>query len=100
MVRGWVALGSLALIAACLWVLNREFPSVYLQKGTSTFVAWTAVYFILRIILASRIQRLSDPERRYFLRKSLSVAYIAVTSIVVLIIWVQNIQTIVVGFAL
>jgi small-conductance mechanosensitive channel len=100
MAKRWLILGFLVLVAISLWILNRAYPDIYLQKGMGTFIAWSIIYLIFRIILQDRIQAITDPESRYFLSRTLSITYYAVTFIVVLIVWVQNIQTIVVGAGL
>jgi small-conductance mechanosensitive channel len=100
MVKRWLTLGILVLVAISLWVLNHEYPDIYLQKSVGTFIGWSIIYFIFKIILQDRIQAIADYERRYFLNRTLSIIYYVVTFIVVMMVWVQNIQTIVVGAGL
>jgi small-conductance mechanosensitive channel len=100
MAKRWLTLGFLVLAAVSLWLLNHEYPDIYLQKGVGTFIGWSIIYFIFKIILQDRIQAIANFERRYFLNRTLSIIYYLVTFIVALMVWAQNIQTIVVGAGL
>jgi small-conductance mechanosensitive channel len=100
MAKRWLTLGFLILAAISLWILNHEYPDIYLQKGIGTFISWSIIYFIFKIILQDRIQAIADFERRYFLNRTLSITYYVVAFIVAMTVWVQNIQTMVVGAGL
>ena len=100
MAKRWLTLGFLVIVAISLWILNHEYPDIYLQNGVGTFIGWAVIYFIFKILLQDRIQKIADFERRYFLNRAFSIAYYVVTFVVVLTVWVQNIQTIVLGAGL
>ena len=100
MAKRWITLGFLLLSAASLWLFNHYYPDLYLQKGAATLIGWAVIYFVFYVIFKDRIQAMADSERRYFFNKALSIIYYIAIFMMVLTVWVQNIQTVVVGAGL
>ena len=102
MVSGRIILGSMVVLSIAL-VLADVFlySSIFLGKLAATFIALAATYFIFRMVLEDRLlKRLADYKSRYYYSKALSISYLLVTSIFLLIIWVDDIQALIVGFGL
>lgn len=102
MVSRRIILGSLVALSIALILINAFFfGSIYLGRLAVTFIVFAATYFIFKVVLEDRLlKRLTDYKSRYYYSKTLSISYLLVTSIFLLVIWVEDIQALIVGFGL
>ncbi|MDG6223188.1 MAG: mechanosensitive ion channel [Candidatus Bathyarchaeota archaeon] len=94
-------LSGLVIASVALWFANTKCPNIYLQNGFYSFLALTVIYFIFKIFLESMVSnKIKDPKTRYSLKKILSIFDIATFLIVVMGIWVENLQDILIAYGL
>jgi small-conductance mechanosensitive channel len=95
-------LGSLLLSAAALILVdNYLYSSGYIVKLAATVITLAFIYFFFKLIIEDRvIGRQSNYKVRYYYSKTASMLYLTVILISVLIIWVDDIQALLLGFGL
>ena len=92
-----------AQIAACClaWVGNYYYPDENLEKAFLTFLALAAIYFVFRIGLEHAIVRtIKDSKTRYSVRKATSILYLLVFLLVLIRIWIEDSQALLVSYGL
>jgi small-conductance mechanosensitive channel len=102
MVSGRIILVSMVTLSIVLLLVNAFlYGSEYLGKLAATFMILAVTYFVFKMVLEDRLlKRLSDYKSRYYYSKALYISYLLVTSILLLIVWVDDIQALIVGFGL
>jgi len=101
MSRNWIYPLLLILIAALLWLANYWYQDVHLTRGIVTIIILAIIYVVFRIVLKDKyITKIIDPQRRYYTSKSFYFFYILVNFFTLWIIWVEDLQTLVLGFGL
>ncbi len=101
MSRNWFYPSLLTLIAALLWLVNYWYQNTHLSRVIVTIIALAIIYVVFRIILEDKyIDRIIDSQRRYYLSKSAYFFYILVIFCAFWIIWVEDLQSLVLGFGL
>jgi len=99
--RSWLIPISLALLALILWLSSFLYPSIHLTRVIFTLIIILIIYIIFKLILEDNfISKVSSLERRYYLSKTFYFAHLLITFIAIWIIWVEDIQTLLLGFGL
>ena len=101
MARSWIIPVSLALFALALWLVTFLYQSIHLTRIIITIIVVLIIYIIFKLILEDRfISRVSSSERRYYLSKTFYFIYLIINFITIWIIWVEDLQTLLLGFGL
>jgi small-conductance mechanosensitive channel len=91
----------LILIAGLFWVANHWYQNVHLERGIVTIIVLAIIYVVFRIIIGDKyITKIIDHQKRYYTAKSFYFIYILVSFLALWIIWVEDLQTLVLGFGL
>ncbi len=101
MIKKIINLLLLVIITGVFWFAQFQYPTSYLQKVFYTFFAVTIVYFIFKAVFEETIAREIKEERaRYSFRKAVSILYIVALLLVLIRIWVEQTQTLLVSYGL
>jgi small-conductance mechanosensitive channel len=99
--RTWIYPLLLILIVAFLSLANYWYQNIHLTRGIITIVVLVLIYVFFRIVLEDKyVNKISDSQRRYYISKNLYFLYIFVNLLALLIIWVEDLQALVLGFGL
>lgn len=91
----------LLIVAGLLWLANTEYPHEYLQKGFYTFIVFSLVFFVFKLILEETVsKKIKEPKARYSFRKTISLLYMVVLLVAVITIWVPNPEALLVAYGL
>lgn len=101
MARSWFIPVLLAFFALLLWLTTFFYQSIHITRTIITIIIALIIYIIFKMILEDRfISRVSSSERRYYLSKSFYFIYLVINFIALWIIWVEDLQTLLLGFGL
>lgn len=101
MSRNWIYPVTLILISGLLWLANYWYQNVHLARGIATIIVLVFIYGIFKLVFEDRyIAKIADPQRRYYISKSLYFLYILLNIFAFWIIWVEDLQSLVLGFGL
>ncbi len=101
MIKKIATLGMLLLITGVLWFLQLYYPLVYLERAFISFLAVTVTYFIFKwVIEATVARRIREEKARYSFKKALSILYMVVLLALLISIWVEQTQTLLVSYGL
>jgi small-conductance mechanosensitive channel len=96
-----VALAAQVAMCCLSWVADYYYPNAYLEMAFSTFLALAVIYFVFKILLEQTILRtIKDAKTRYSVRKSLSIVYMLVFMLVLIRIWVEDSEALLVSYGL
>jgi small-conductance mechanosensitive channel len=96
-----ILLIAFVLASALFWFANSRYPHVHLQRGFWTFIAFAVVYFLFALVFQEAgIKRIKTPKTRYSFKKTISILNLVVFLMVVVTIWVENIQGLLVAYGL
>jgi small-conductance mechanosensitive channel len=96
-----VALTAQIALSFLAWVGDYYYPNLYLEKAFYTFLALAVIYFVFRIALEQAIVRtIRDAKTRYSIRKATSILYVLVFILVLIRIWVEDSQALIVSYGL
>jgi small-conductance mechanosensitive channel len=100
----------LAIITFVLWLLDYQYPSIYISsahvnpyiiKGFYTFLALTIIYLIFKVVFEGIFVRgIKSYKARYSFRKAVSVIYLLIFLAVLIAIWIQNPQNLLIAYGL
>ncbi len=91
----------LFLVSILLWFANIRYPNIYLQKGFYTFLTLDITYLLFKLIFEEiSIKKIKDSKTRYSFRKTVSIIYLAVLLVILIRIWVETTQTLLVSYGL
>lgn len=91
----------LILIAALLLTVNQWYQNIHLTRVIATIIVLVLIYMVFKLILEDRyINKIIDPQKRYYTSKSLYFSYIVLNFLLFWLIWVEDLQSLVVGFGL
>jgi len=92
---------SLSLASILFWFANIRYPNIYLQKGFYTFLTLDVTYFLFKLIFEEiSIKKIKDSKTRYSFRKTVSIIYLAALLVILIRIWVETTQTLLVSYGL
>ncbi|VVB72396.1 Mechanosensitive ion channel [uncultured archaeon] len=101
MPRNWTYPAMLVSIAGLLWLANYWYQNVHLTRGIATIIVLVFIYLVFKLFFEDRyITKIADPQRRYYISKSFYFLYILLNIFVFWIIWVEDLQSLVLGFGL
>jgi len=90
-----------ALISALLWFIYKKYQGGVLEKLFLTFFLLAVIYFFFRLVFEEVvIRRIKDSKTKYSFRKTVSVLYIFVFVLIVLRIWVEDAQSLLVAYGI
>jgi small-conductance mechanosensitive channel len=96
-----VALAAQVAMCCLSWVADYYYPNAYLEMAFSTFLALAVIYFVFKILLEQTILRtIKDAKTRYSVRKTLSIVYMLVFMLVLIRIWVEDSEALLVSYGL
>jgi small-conductance mechanosensitive channel len=96
-----VALAAQGVLCCASYVANYYYPNSYLEMGFYTLLALAIVYFVFRILLEQTILRtIRDAKTRYSIRKAISIVYVLVFVLVLIRIWVEDSEALLVSYGL
>jgi small-conductance mechanosensitive channel len=100
--RNWVYPLLILLTSGLLWLFNYYwYQNIHLDRLIVSIIALVIIYMGFKLVLNDKyIAKISDSQRRYYISKSFYFFYILVNFIALLIIWVEDLQTLVLGFGL
>jgi len=99
--RNWIYPLSLISIAGMLWLANYWYQNVHLTRAVITIIIFVIIYVVFRRVLNEKyIINITDPQRRYYISKSVYFLYIFVNFLALWIIWVEDLRSLVLGFGL
>jgi len=99
--REWVYPLSLILIAGLLSLANYWYQNIHLTRAIASIIVLVIIYVVFRRVLNDKyIVKIIDPQRRYYISKSFYFFYILVNFLAFWIIWVEDLQSLVLGFGL
>jgi small-conductance mechanosensitive channel len=101
MLKRFAVLLSLILLAVVIWITNYLYPNVYLQKAFFTAVAVAAIHLLFKHIFEDVfIGRIAASKTRYSFKKTVSIVYLVVLVAVVINIWVDSTQSLLVSYGI
>ena len=101
MLKRFLPLLFLIALAASLWALDHYYPNPHLHKAFVTAVAVAMIHLLLRHIFQDLlIGRMTVSKTRYSFRKTVSILYIVVVVAVLMNIWIENTQSLLVSYGI
>jgi small-conductance mechanosensitive channel len=93
---------TLSVLAAALILTNSFlYRNVYVERLAATFLILSITYFLFKIILEGMfVDKLTDYKNRYYYSKTISIVHLLLALSLILAIWVENVQALLVGFGL
>lgn len=100
MVKRVVNLALLIVGTSIFWFLQEEYTNPYLLKGFYTFLAFSIIYFIFKILGEMGLEKIVEARTRFFFRKVSNVAQFVVILVALISIWIEDTQTLLVSYGL
>ncbi len=101
MLRDWIYPLLLLLMAGLLSLANYWLQNAQLTKVIITIIVLVIIYMVFRQILNDKyILKIIDAQRRYYLSKSFYFIYLLVNFSAFWVIWVEDLQSLVLGLGL
>jgi small-conductance mechanosensitive channel len=101
MLKRFLTLFTLISLAAALWIVNYAYPNIDLQKAFYTAAAIAIIHFLFKNLFEDVIvKRIKVSKTRYSFKKTVSIVYIVVLVAVVINIWVDNTQSLLVSYGI
>jgi small-conductance mechanosensitive channel len=83
------------------WIAHFYYLHVYLLKGFYTFLALAVTYVIFKVAFERFfVKQIKDSKTRYSFRKTVSIIYIIVLLGIIVRIWIETTQTLLVSYGL
>lgn len=99
MLKKTLIFALLLLGTGSLWILESVYKNIDLQQWYLTFLWLTLIYFVFKITLEGfAARRIHDNKNRYKFRKIISLVYLLIATIVLVRIWVDNPQSLLVAY--
>lgn len=101
MIRRFGVILLLAFLAALILAANYLHPNIYLQKAFYTAVVVALIHLLFKIVLEDLlIKRITVSKTRYSFKKTLSIIYLVVLVAVVINIWIENTQSLLISYGI
>ena len=101
MVKKFLTLLFLILATGGIWLAGGYSDAVSLNQWLYTFISLTLLYFVFKVLLEGVLaRRIRDSKSRYKFRKTFSTLYIFIFSVVLIRIWVEDPQSLLVAYGL
>jgi len=89
------------LVSVLLWLAYNKYDNGILQKLFLTFFILAIIYFVFRFVFEEVvIKRIKDSKTKYSFRKTVSILYVFVFLLILLRIWVEDAQTLLVAYGI
>jgi len=90
------------VLSIILWFVSYHYYlNNYLHKGFQTIIALTFIYLLFRIFLEELIsKKIKNAKTKYSFNKTISILYIALFFFVLIYIWVEQTETILISYGL
>jgi len=96
-----VALAAQVTLCLAAYIADYYYPNDYLRLAFYTFLALAVIYFVFRIALEQAIMRtIKDAKTRYSVRKAMSIVYVLVFVLVLILLWVEDSEALLVSYGL
>jgi small-conductance mechanosensitive channel len=101
MIKKIISLLSLIILTGLFWFAQYQYPRVYLEKGFHTLLALTIIYFVFKSVFEETVaRRIKEAKTRYAFKKTVSILYFVVLVLVLIRIWVEQTETLLVSYGL
>ena len=99
--KNFIKLLSFIALGVFSFTMDDIYSGLLLDKISYTLFAIAAVYFLTHIVAESYMQKTVKEKRtRYSLRRSLFFVHLAVLMVVIITIWIENVQTLLVAYGI
>ncbi|MDG6226098.1 MAG: mechanosensitive ion channel [Candidatus Thermoplasmatota archaeon] len=96
LIQTCLIIGLIASISINFWV-----PDIDLEKIVLSLAAINVIFFFFKVVLEGSVHnRLRDYKRRYAFRKTNSLVFLILIAIILIAIWIENTQAILVAYGL
>ncbi|MGC9514188.1 mechanosensitive ion channel family protein [Methanocrinis sp.] len=101
MLKRFLTLFTLIALAAALWIVNYAYPNIDLQKAFYTVAAIAIIHLLFKHLFEDvLIKRIKASKTRYSFKKTVSIVYLVVLVAVVINIWVESTQNLLVSYGI
>ncbi len=101
MIRRFGVILFLAFLAALILAANYLYPNIYLERAFYTAVVVALIHLLFKIVLEDLlIKRITVSKTRYSFKKTLSIIYLVVLVAVVINIWIENTQSLLISYGI
>lgn len=101
MLKNFLVLTFLVVAAGVVYAAEKFYTDTDLSRWLYTFIALAVIYFVFKIMLEGVLaRRIQDNKNRYKFRKTISLIYLVVFSVVLVRIWVEDPQSLLVAYGL
>ncbi|MCR3884277.1 MAG: mechanosensitive ion channel family protein [Methanothrix sp.] len=101
MLKRFLPLLLFTALAASLWALNYVYPNPLLHRAFITAVAVAIIHLLFKHLFEELlIGRITVSKTRYSFRKTVSILYLVVLVAVVMNIWIENTQSLLVSYGI
>jgi small-conductance mechanosensitive channel len=99
--RRKIVLASLILITSLIFLIDLWYEDIRLERVFFTTLSLAASYFLFEFVIRNKvINRVSDAEGRYHLSKVVYLCRTACDIVIIVIIWIQDIQALILSLGL
>jgi small-conductance mechanosensitive channel len=82
-------------------VANFWYQNIHLARGIATIIVLAVLYVVFKLVFEEKyITKILDPQRRYYVSKSFYFFYILINIFAFWAIWLEDLQSLVLGFGL
>ena len=101
MLKRFLPLLLFTTLAASLWALNSVYPNPLLHRAFITAVAVAIIHLLFKHLFEELlIGRITVSKTRYSFRKTVSILYLVILVAVVMNIWIENTQSLLVSYGI
>lgn len=101
MIKRFAVLLTLIILAVVLWVSNYVYPNIYLQRAFYTAVTVAMIHLLSKHVFEDLLsRRITVSKTRYSFKKTVSIVYLVVLVAVVINIWVENTQSLLLSYGI
>ena len=101
MARKLVYIIVLLILTLLSWFASLTYEYIYVMQIFYTFLAVSIVYLVLKVIFETAVEKgIKDSKSRYSFRKAISIIYIVVLLFIIIRIWIEDPQTLLVAYGL
>ena len=101
MLKRFLPLLLFTTLAASLWALNSVYPNPLLHRAFITAVAVAIIHLLFKHLFEELlIGRITVSKTRYSFRKTVSILYLVVLVAVVMNIWIESTQSLLVSYGI
>jgi hypothetical protein len=84
---------SLIIISIFLFITDQYYKNIQLEKVFLAALSLAVFYFLFEFLIRGKvINRIKEPEGRYYLSRTISFAELLIFVLIIGMIWLENIQ--------